>query len=229
MSVYNTVLAIDASLNGCSVAVQSFSVVISVCDPMYGGQAERLMPMIEDGIAQAGAEYKDIEAVITTLGPGAFTGVRISLSVAKALGLSLNIPVFGISTLQVLALAYAQQHENNSISVIIETKRSDFYIQRFDKHYKSLSAPQALGLEQAINIISQDDVLIGDGVARFMRESGKSFQSDYAYNLTDMRYALAAFADLKRSQEYFTQQLEPLYLRGPDVSYPKPGQRVLAD
>ncbi len=59
----------------------------------YGSQA--LLPLIERILKQEKLEYKDLEGIEVETGPGSFTGLRVGVSVANALGFSLGIPVNG--------------------------------------------------------------------------------------------------------------------------------------
>ena len=120
------VLAIDVSVNGCSVGVLDTETSAFYQKRMETdrGQAEFLIPMVEDVVIEAGLTMKEIGCIAVTRGPGSFTGVRIGLATAKTLGLALNIPVFGFSTLDVIARA----HPNNDQTLfLIDTKRDDFY------------------------------------------------------------------------------------------------------
>lgn len=119
------VLAIDVSVNGCSVGVLDTETAIFHQKRMETdrGQAEFLIPMVESVVSEAGIAMKDLGVISVTRGPGSFTGVRIGLATAKTLGLALNIPVFGFSTLDVIARANGKA----DALFLIDTKRDDFY------------------------------------------------------------------------------------------------------
>ena len=69
-------------------------------EDMTKGQAERLMPMLADMLAEADMSYSDLDRIAVGIGPGNFTGVRISVSAARGLALGLGIPAIGVSTLE---------------------------------------------------------------------------------------------------------------------------------
>lgn len=118
-------LAIDVSVSGCSVAIinKQQNLSISRFIDTDRGQAEMLIPMIDEIIKESNLKMSDIEMITVTRGPGSFTGVRIGLATARSLGLALNIPVLGISTLDAIARA----HDDKSALFLIDTKRGDFY------------------------------------------------------------------------------------------------------
>ena len=118
-------LAIDVSVSGCSVAIinKKQNLSISRFVDTDRGQAEMLIPMIDEIVKESNLKMSDIEMITVTRGPGSFTGVRIGLATARSLGLALNIPVLGISTLDAIARA----HDDKSALFLIDTKRGDFY------------------------------------------------------------------------------------------------------
>ena len=67
------------------------------------GHAERLLPMLDEMMAESGLGYDGVDRIAVTIGPGTFTGLRIGLSVARGLGLALDVPVVGVTSLQALA------------------------------------------------------------------------------------------------------------------------------
>ena len=73
---------------------------------MARGQAETLMPTLEEMIAARGWAWSDVDAIGVGVGPGNFTGIRIAVSAARGLGVALGIPVFGISGFDSAAPSY---------------------------------------------------------------------------------------------------------------------------
>ncbi len=92
-----TVLAFDTSGPACAVALLQNGQVAVQVDDMAKGQAEHLMPMLERILQQAGLSWADLDAIGVGIGPGNFTGIRISVSAARGLALGLKIPVVGVS------------------------------------------------------------------------------------------------------------------------------------
>lgn len=116
------ILAFDTSVTGCAVCVYKNGeswVEIFATDR---GQAEFLIPMIDKVLAQSGTAYTEIDRIAVTVGPGSFTGVRIGLSTAKALALTLDKPLLGFNTLDVIA-----EGVDDKTLILIDTKRGDYY------------------------------------------------------------------------------------------------------
>lgn len=118
------VLAIDSALDTCSVAfVRDDETLAHLSEQMNRGQSERLAPMVREAALQAGVAFDQIDRVAVTTGPGSFTGVRVGLSFARALALSLDKPCIGVSTLEALAL---EDSEEGLRAALIETPGASY-------------------------------------------------------------------------------------------------------
>lgn len=214
------VLALDSALAGCVGAVlKGGAAVSSFAEPMAREQASRLIPLVETAMAQAGVAYKDLGLIVTTIGPGSFTGLRISLSAARALGLALGIPVQGVTTLE--AMARSAVPEEAACLVVLETKRSDFYVQGFGPDKVPLEDPHCLEPDDLrAKIAGGTYILCGDGLERL----GLGGRAQALYNPEIMaRAGLARF--LGNSEK--AKRPEPLYLRGADISVSNKVQRQI--
>lgn len=98
------VLGFDTSAAHCAAALLSGDrVLVARSEEMGRGQAERLMPLLEEVLAQAGLGWRDLARLGVGVGPGNFTGIRIAVAAARGLALALDIPVLGISTFDAIA------------------------------------------------------------------------------------------------------------------------------
>lgn len=98
------VLALDAATEACSVAILTESGLVGRFAAGGRGHAEQILRMVDDTLAEAGLTLGMLDGIAAGVGPGAFTGVRISVSVAQGLAFGAGLPVIGISTLEGLAL-----------------------------------------------------------------------------------------------------------------------------
>jgi ribosomal-protein-alanine acetyltransferase len=101
-------LAIDTALASCSACVYDSTqdkILAEERELMERGHAEALPPMVARVMAASGRSYGDLNRIAVTTGPGTFTGIRIGVSFARALGLSLKIKVVGIDTPTALGFA----------------------------------------------------------------------------------------------------------------------------
>ena len=129
------VLAIDSALGACSVAVWDQTVISGQQEIMSRGHVEALIPMVQAVITESGMEFSQLELIAVSIGPGSFTGLRAGLAAARGLGIALNIPVHGVTTLEAVAASAIRQRPSgpgDAILVALETKRADIYVQEFD-------------------------------------------------------------------------------------------------
>ncbi|MGY1459728.1 MULTISPECIES: tRNA (adenosine(37)-N6)-threonylcarbamoyltransferase complex dimerization subunit type 1 TsaB [unclassified Luteimonas] len=97
-------LAIETSTEACSVAVLVGDAVIERFELAPRRHAELVLPWAEALLAEAGLRRADLDAIAVGRGPGAFTGVRLGISIAQGIALALELPLLPVSTLAVLAL-----------------------------------------------------------------------------------------------------------------------------
>jgi len=105
------VLGFDTSAAYCAAALLSGDrVLASISEDMKRGQAERLMPLLEQLLAQSGHQWHDLDAIGVGTGPGNFTGIRISVAAARGLALALDIPAIGVTTFAAISHQQSAAH-----------------------------------------------------------------------------------------------------------------------
>ncbi len=118
-------LAIETATESCSVALLHGGVVIDRSEFAPRRHAELVLPMAESLLAEAGIARAQLDAIAVGRGPGAFTGVRLAVSVAQGLALALDVPVLPVSSLAALAM----QAPSNGAAVlaVIDARRGEIY------------------------------------------------------------------------------------------------------
>lgn len=207
------ILAIDSTHGTCSAAFFDGEKVVSeIVEEMERGQAERLIPMVQDVLKKADVGFSDVDAVAVTTGPGSFTGVRVGLAAADGIALAAEVPMIGVSVLDVLAWKIAGRYPDvKKVCLVLETKRDDYYVQCFDAG-KPLTEPAALFAKDLAGL--KDFFFAGNAVDRLVEENG--LLNDVIVNITMPAAAeIAAFAAGKTARKEYP---EPLYLREADVT-----------
>lgn len=97
-----------------------------------GRQAETLPGVVEDLFRETGASYQQLSRIVVTVGPGAFTGVRVGLAFAKGLKIATAAQVLGISSLECLAFQYRQNGRLRAVAVVVDARRSEAYVYAMD-------------------------------------------------------------------------------------------------
>ncbi|PIE43393.1 MAG: tRNA (adenosine(37)-N6)-threonylcarbamoyltransferase complex dimerization subunit type 1 TsaB [Gammaproteobacteria bacterium] len=130
-----TLLALDTSSDGCSVAVNVDGVVTALFELAPRQHTRKLLPMVQRLMAQLELSLSDIDAIAFGCGPGSFAGLRIAAGVAQGLAYGSDLPVIEVSTLDALALQSVEK-VNNSLTpnpvewfaaVAIDARMSEIY------------------------------------------------------------------------------------------------------
>ncbi|MEX0305855.1 MAG: tRNA (adenosine(37)-N6)-threonylcarbamoyltransferase complex dimerization subunit type 1 TsaB [Ruegeria sp.] len=100
----STILAFDTSAAHCAAALlREGKIIAARTESMTRGQAERLMPLLEELLTENNCTWQCLDAIGVGIGPGNFTGIRISVSAARGLALGLGVPAIGVSGFDALA------------------------------------------------------------------------------------------------------------------------------
>lgn len=122
-------LALDTATEACSVALWQDGQIIDRTEMAPRRHAELVLPMAESLLAEAGITRRQLDGIAMGRGPGAFTGVRLAVSVAQGLALALDIPVVPVSSLAALAL---QVPRNGALVLaVIDARRAEIYAGAF--------------------------------------------------------------------------------------------------
>ncbi len=119
------ILAIDSSIGISSVALHREGALLAYLEDRESTmQAARLVPLIEQALAEAGLGYRDLTQVAATVGPGSFTGIRIGLATARGIAFAAGIPCIGYTTLEVM-------HQAGGELCILNAGKGEIYYQYF--------------------------------------------------------------------------------------------------
>lgn len=217
------VIAFDTCFDACSVAaargLRSLSPsIVTLFEPMQSGQAERLVPMIEEALHSTGMRVEDLDYIAVTEGPGTFTGTRITTSAARGLALFKDTPIVAISSLKLMAMSpLALATGADVLAIATDARRGEVYFEVFNPHtLASLAPPKALSIDEAaVRLAGKRACVAGSGgesVARAAAEQGHHAKAVAPGLLPD------AFEMLFLSMEMpSVNAVHALYLRPPDA------------
>ena len=125
------ILAIETATEICSAALVHQSSVISVHSLQEKNiHSEQLMILIDEVLKEASESVKKIDAIAVSIGPGSFTGLRIGLSTAKGLALSLERSIIAVPTLDGIAEQFRLENKNAGVKnfcSLIDAKRNEAF------------------------------------------------------------------------------------------------------
>ncbi len=119
-------LAIETATEACSVALIHGQDIIARSEIAPRRHTELVLPMADALLAEAGIGRHALDAIAVGRGPGAFTGVRLGVSLAQGMALALDLPVITISSLAALALE-APEDEDAAILAVIDARMGEIY------------------------------------------------------------------------------------------------------
>jgi tRNA threonylcarbamoyl adenosine modification protein YeaZ len=212
------ILAIDTALDHCAacVAADDAEVPLSIETlAMARGHAESLLPLIERVIARVEGGFESIDRVAVTVGPGSYTGLRVGLSAARAIGLATGKPVVGVGTLSALLAPLLAETVEGTIAAAIDARHGAVYVQALGSG-EGL-APAHLAVEAAA------ERLTGVGPVVIAGSGAPLLAAALAGHGVNARVAgiagpdIAAVASLGLVADPAQALPRPLYLRGPDA------------
>lgn len=228
------ILAFDVALGACSVGVADGdgTLLAERVHTMSRGQSEVLVPMIAETLEGAGLGFADIGRIVTTVGPGGFTGLRIGLSTARALGLALDVRVDGVLTTEVLYrdLLFKNNTIKGDVAVILDTKRGDFYVHRFLVENKGVTNCEIMTFHCFFEDFKAVPLtLCGDGVAGLRAAAGEGgWPSGWAVLEEPALPSPAVMVAMARDGIGLYPPT-PVYLRGAETSVSTRPMRHLAE
>jgi tRNA threonylcarbamoyladenosine biosynthesis protein TsaB len=208
-------LAVDTALGGCSVALLDGDRILAhTFEAMDRGHAERLAPMVQE--AMGAAEFSSLTHLAVTTGPGTFTGQRVGLAFMRGLRLALKLPLTGVTTLDIMALAAMDETGLAKAAVIHDARREEAYLLLRDGGDVVLQ-PCVMGFGTAVERIRAFGpcALAGTGGQSAKDLLGADF------TLSGIRQPDALWAArLAKSLPVPDTAPGPLYLRAPDAKLP---------
>ena len=140
------VLAIDTATEACSAALGIGETILARYEEPGRAHAERILPMVDELLAEAGVSLSQLDAIAFGRGPGAFTGLRIAAGVAQGLAFGAGLVVIPVSNLAALAERALAEHDGDAVLVCMDARMAEVYWCAF-QHY-ALGEARALGAER---------------------------------------------------------------------------------
>jgi tRNA threonylcarbamoyl adenosine modification protein YeaZ len=176
---------------------------------------EQLAPLIDRALRETGLVRQDLTAVGVGVGPGPFTGLRVGLVTARTLGHVLEVPVYGVCTLDVLAVEAAHTRAVSADFVVAtDARRKEVYVASYDESGARLDGPEVARPADA----ATDLPVVGEGAVLYP----EAFPHGVGPTMPSAGWLARVIAE-ERAELH---DPEPLYLRRPDAATPGVPKRV---
>lgn len=213
------ILAIDTALDACSACIatdESDALLAEESTHLGRGHAEALLPMIERVVARVEGGFSSLDRVAVTVGPGSYTGLRVGLSAARAIGLATGIPVVGVTTLSALLAPLLALNGESLIAAAIDARHASVYLQAMSLANGIVIPPTLVGLDEAAAMIGEPATLVGSGAPALAAAlAARGFETKVvATSVPEIAWiaSLGLLADPAQAMP------RPLYLRGADAA-----------
>jgi tRNA threonylcarbamoyl adenosine modification protein YeaZ len=172
--------------------------------PMKHG--EQLAPLIEAVLLDRGLVRQDLTAIAVGVGPGPFTGLRVGLVTARTLALALELPVYGVCTLDVLAIEAVEVGAvSEDFVVATDARRKEVYLASYDVDGARVSGPEVLKPADAATGVP----VVGEGAVLY--------PESFPQAVGPARPSAGWLARVVAEERAELLDPEPLYLRRPDA------------
>jgi len=185
-----------------------------IADKAYN---KKIMPLIDETLKQGKINVEDVDLFGATLGPGSFTGIRVGISVMKALSRALDKKIYGVSIPYIMAKSAGISDE---IVVLLDAGRKEFYFTRYNFNNKGKGVNYELfDKNETINSIKKDDAIV------FLQND--VVVSDFVINnfkknkiVSLLHVDMKTFNDIIDTDDIKEQEVNylfPIYVRRPDA------------
>ena len=226
------IINIETSTDVCSAALTAEGQILTHYEDFGGRNHAALISDYVKGCLDFAAEHEiKVDAVAVSMGPGSYTGLRIGLSEAKGLAYALDVPLIGVSTLELMAtrvMFSTPDHGPETIFVpMIDARRMEVYTAAYDFGLSRLMEPQPLILDETSygNLIATGRPVLffgnGSDKARTLLEGRGA--AEMVPDVVPLAVDMVALSELKYSRREFLDLAYsvPEYLKEFQATKPK--------
>lgn len=189
--------------------------------------AEQLMPLVQEALSEAGSALPAVEAIVVGLGPGPFTGLRVGIATAQALGDALDLPVHGVGSHDGTARSFVHAAPpSGAFLVVTDARRREVYLSGYAADGRRLVGPLPVAPADVPCLLAEHalvpTVLIGAGAFLLA-----AVVDEPVADPTGISTGLVLAAARPLLIGAVPGPLTPLYLRRPDATEPGARKSVL--
>jgi tRNA threonylcarbamoyladenosine biosynthesis protein TsaB len=218
------VLALSTSTpRGSAALVRDGETLAAVAYADLAGHAERIFSAVDAVLAEAGVGRGALDALACDIGPGSFTGVRVGVASAKGIAMGLDLPLFGVISLEAMAaaaFALGAAGPEDGVVAAIDAKKGELFVAAYAASGATLLAPctRAVGPDAFGLPPGRRWVAAGEIAALVALPAGVVLARAPAFDLPDAAWiGRLSLARLAAGDRPDADGVEPLYVRPPDA------------
>lgn len=215
------ILAFETSAKAASVALLEDETLLAESYQNTGlTHSQTILSMAENLLHTCGKTVSDLDAVAVAGGPGSFTGIRIGVAAAKGLAWGRELPLYGVSTLEAMALSLGIV--NGIVCCCMDARRNQVYNAVFQvengitTRLREDRAISLADLEEDLKTFSQDIFLVGDGAVlcyNTLNASAVHLVPEHRRHQRASGVGLAALRQIAAGMSGDAAAMQPNYLR----------------
>jgi tRNA threonylcarbamoyladenosine biosynthesis protein TsaB len=222
------VLALDTALGQCAACILDTDTGETLAGESIGlerGHAEALLPLLDRVASQVENGFATLDRVAVTVGPGSFTGLRIGISAARAVGLAAGIPVVGVTTLSALMAPLIAEPRSRLVVAAIDARAGRIYVQAIAPNGRLIVPPSVLSIRDVVRALGSGGVLLVGPAAPLLAGEAWGVGLDVRVHDASPFPDIAWVGRLGASARPEQALPKPLYLVSPDAR-PQDGARL---
>lgn len=181
------------------------------------GQDSKALPLIIEALQEINIDFKEINLISTTLGPGSFTGVRVGLSLGRGFRLALGVPLITLNSFDWIFETIKDKQKYEEIYIVLNSQREELFCKKYALEEQE---PKLLTAHQISKLITSKPTLItGDG-AIFLQDFMAN-KLNVTIDTTMPKAETLIEIALENLKTGYYNDDKPFYLRSPDITQPK--------
>lgn len=214
------ILAIDTALGACAACVLASGDAAPVAHEsivMERGHAEALLPLVDRVVSSVEGGFSALDRVAVTIGPGTYTGLRVGIAAARAIGLAAGIPVVGVTTLSALLGPLVGTEHRRLAAGAIDARHGHVYFQAVAPGGRTIVAAALMAVRDAVRLIGSGPVVLTGSGAPLVAAEALACGVDASVHDAPVAPDIALVARLGLVADPAQALPKPFYLRGPDA------------
>ena len=207
------ILAIDTSSEACSIAIYANGKIKKFHEVSSIKHSERTLSIVDELLIDSKIEIGELDLIACGVGPGSFTGIRLSCSIAQGLAYSLELPVVAISSMLSMAYQLNKSENLNKICCLVNAHMNQIYVGRYEFSSGKIT-------ESSEKVVTVSDFslkgLCLDTTFAFLGDGCELINiKPFSVIYPDAKSILElAHLEFKQGKQIKPEELKPIYLSG---------------